>query len=483
MSLCKRLVARLDIKGNRLIKGIRFEGLRVIGDPLQYARSYSSQGIDEILFIDSVASLYGRNSLTDILRSTSRDVFVPITAGGGVRTVQDASDLLAAGADKIAVNTAALENPELLKQLVLAFGSQCVVASIQARNTGPSSWEAMSECGRERSGRNIHTWIQDVQNLGVGEILLTSVDNDGTCHGADFNLLDSVRDIISVPLIYSGGISNPIEVENILDKKSVSGVSIGAAFHKNLLKPADLKDHLLKSDCSDFVRACTQTLRTDTSQLPLKGKRLGIIDYAMGNQQSLVNALEYLGSDVVLTDEPDLLSGCDLLFLPGVGSFPRGMSQLIDKGLDTLLIKLVSSGMPLIGICLGMQMLFNSSDEFQFSSGLGFVDGHVAAIPDINAIGDSVMLPHMGWNLISQNSNNSSFPPVFTSNEYQYFVHSYVATDVSESSILFTTSYQDLTLVAAVSKGHLLGFQFHPERSGASGLQLLSSSVKHLLSS
>ena len=109
MSLCKRLVARLDIKGNRLIKGIRFEGLRVIGDPLQYARSYSSQGIDEILFIDSVASLYGRNSLTDILRSTTRDVFVPITAGGGVRSVQDAAALLAAGADKIAVNTAALE--------------------------------------------------------------------------------------------------------------------------------------------------------------------------------------------------------------------------------------------------------------------------------------------------------------------------------------------------------------------------------------
>ena len=140
MSLCKRLVARLDIKGNRLIKGIRFEGLRVIGDPLHHARAYASQGIDEILFIDSVASLYGRNSLTDILRSTSRDVFVPITAGGGVRSVQDAAALLAAGADKIAVNTAALENPELLKQLVLAFGSQCVVASIQARSTGPSSW-------------------------------------------------------------------------------------------------------------------------------------------------------------------------------------------------------------------------------------------------------------------------------------------------------------------------------------------------------
>jgi len=479
MSLCKRLVARLDIKGNRLIKGIRFEGLRVIGDPLQHARAYASQGIDEILFIDSVASLYGRNSLTDILRSTTRDVFVPITAGGGVRSVQDAAALLAAGADKIAVNTAALENPELLNQLVLAFGSQCVVASIQARSIGASGWEAMSECGRERSGRNIHEWIQDVQKLGVGEILLTSVDNDGTCRGADLNLLDSVRDILTVPLIYSGGISSSSEVESILGAPHVYGVSIGSSFHKHSLNPADLKEYLTNSDCSDYVRARSHSRLQDKSLLPLEGKRLGIVDYGMGNQQSLVNALEYLGSDVVLTDELELLSACDLLFLPGVGSFPRGMSQLKDKGLDALLINLVKSGKPLIGICLGMQMLFNSSDEFEFSSGLSLVDGHVTSIPKVDPTGTPVLLPHMGWNSLVIKSNKD-FPYPSTSIQ-QYFVHSFVATNIPDESLLFSTTYQGLALTAAVHVDNLIGFQFHPERSGIDGIELLSASVKHLL--
>lgn len=480
MGLCKRIVARLDIKGNKLIKGIRFEGLRVIGDPIHYARSYFSEGVDEILFIDSVASLYGRNSLTEILRMTSRDVFVPITAGGGVRSIDDAAALLAAGADKIAVNTAALENPDLLKQLVLAFGSQCVVASIQARGTGSHSWEAMAESGRERSGREIHEWIQDVQNLGVGEILLSSVDNDGTCRGADHKLLDSVSGIVSVPLIYSGGISSSVEAENILESKHVSGVSIGTSFHKNLLNPADLKQHLLKSACSDFVRAPGQTKLQAQSFLPLKGERLGIIDYGMGNQQSLVNALEYLGADVVLSDDHNLLSACELLFLPGVGSFPRGMLQLCDKGLDTLLIDFVDSGKPLIGICLGMQMLFNSSDEFGFSSGLSLIGGHVASIPPFDPSGSPVLLPHMGWNSLGANDHLKDFPYPPASMR-QYFVHSFVATEIPSDYVLYSTTYQGLNLVAAVHVGNIIGFQFHPERSGLDGLHLLATSITYLL--
>ena len=172
MALCKRIIARLDIKGSRLIKGIRLEGLRVIGDPEQAAVRYYQNGADELLYLDAVASLYGRNSLNELLRNTRGKVFVPVTAGGGIRSVEDAAELLAAGADKVAINTAALNKPELIAELSEAFGSQCVVLSVQARKKAPNSWEAMAECGREKTGWDVLEWIQKAESLGCGEILL-----------------------------------------------------------------------------------------------------------------------------------------------------------------------------------------------------------------------------------------------------------------------------------------------------------------------
>ena len=179
MALCKRLIARLDVKGSRLIKGVRFEGLRVVGDPSDSAIRYAQAGADELLYIDAVASLFGRNSLSGLLRQASSKVFIPITAAGGVRSVDDAAALLAAGADKVAVNTAALERPQLITELAEAFGRQCVVASIQARRTSSGEWEAMKEAGRERTGRDVAEWIHLLQELGAGELLLTS-ESDGT---------------------------------------------------------------------------------------------------------------------------------------------------------------------------------------------------------------------------------------------------------------------------------------------------------------
>ena len=152
MSLCKRLIARLDIKGNMLIKGIRFEGLRVVGESTNYAKKYARSGVDELLYIDVVASLYGRNGLIEILKNISKEVFIPITAGGGIRSVKDAEKLLSAGADKVAINSAALKNANLINELSKAFGSQCVVASIQARKMPDNEmWEALGDGGRERS--------------------------------------------------------------------------------------------------------------------------------------------------------------------------------------------------------------------------------------------------------------------------------------------------------------------------------------------
>ena len=153
MGLAKRIIARLDIKGKKLIKGIRFEGLRVIGDAIDFAEKYYLNGVDEILYIDAVASLYGRNSLSDILSETSKRIFVPITAGGGIKSIEDAKSLISNGADKVAINTGLVENISLAKSLVKVFGSQCIVASIQAKRDPNLGWEVMKASGRERTGK------------------------------------------------------------------------------------------------------------------------------------------------------------------------------------------------------------------------------------------------------------------------------------------------------------------------------------------
>ena len=247
MSITKRIIARLDIKGNRLIKGIRFEGLRVIGDPFENAKKYFQEGIDEIVYLDSVASLYGRNSLHDVLKQTSREIFIPITAGGGIRNIEDARLLLASGADKIAVNTACLERPELISELASSFGEQAVVVSIQARKRFNSNeWECMKEAGRERSGKNVFDWIREVQDLGAGELLLTSVDQDGTCTVPDFELNEKASKIAKIPLVVGGGYKQKSDVLSGCSKPNISGICLGSAIHNKLLSIPDLKIILKK---------------------------------------------------------------------------------------------------------------------------------------------------------------------------------------------------------------------------------------------
>ena len=481
MALCKRLIARLDIKGNRLIKGIRFEGLRVVGDPCEAAVRYYKEGADELIYIDAVASLYGRNGLEDVLRRTSREVFIPITAGGGVRSVADASALLAAGADKIAVNTAALQRPELITELAEAFGSQCVVASIQARRIGPEQWEAMAEAGRERSGWDVIDWIEQVQKFRAGELLITSVDQDGTCSGPDMQLQEAVSAIARIPLVFGGGFVEINQLELALQKPAIAGVSIAAALHNGRLDLTSLKLALSTAVVPLAVRSVPGGAQTPMVSVlqPLTGQRIGVIDYGMGNQQSLINALEHLGATVLLASEPKLLQRCDLLTLPGVGSFPQGMLQLQERGLDSWLKQWVAAGNPLLGICLGMQMLFESSEEFTFTNGLGLMKGGVIAMPIMDERGNLLTLPHIGWNCLipgeAWNHEEISDP------SNQYFVHSYMATSVNPNAVLFNCLYGHHKFVAAVRQGRIAGFQFHPELSGSEGLYLLQKVILSLI--
>jgi cyclase len=201
-----RLIARLDVKAPSLVKGIQLEGLRKLGDPGAFARRYYADGIDEILYMDVVASLYGRNSLLDIVRRTTEAVFIPITVGGGLRSANDAQAALKAGADKIAVNTAAIKDRTLIGEVAGRFGSQCMVLSIEAkRRDGGEGWEAYYDNGREHSGLDAVEWAAEGERLGAGEILLTSVDREGMRRGMDEELIAAVCGAVRVPVIACGG--------------------------------------------------------------------------------------------------------------------------------------------------------------------------------------------------------------------------------------------------------------------------------------
>ena len=465
--LCKRIIARLDIKGKKLIKGIRFEGVRVIGDPNSAARKYANDGADELLYIDAVASLYGRNSITSILKITSNEVFIPITASGGIRTVSDAKNLIMAGADKVAINTAGIKDPMLLKNLVETFGSQCIVVSIQARKiSSEMRWEAMTEMGREKSGIDVLEWIQEVQEIGVGEILLTSADQDGTLKNPDYELIKHASMVTKIPLIVSGGLTETSDISSILENDKISGVALGGSLHYKKQNLRTLKEELKGNNFP--IRTNNSQKKLSLERKPLNNIKIGIIDYDMGNQQSLLNTLNFLGASVFVSRDQNELKNSDILILPGVGAFPKGMSNLKKYNLDNFIKSKVMEGFPLIGICLGMQMLFNKSMEFKITPGLDLINGTV------NKMGDSkIKLPHMGWNKIFSTKNNN----YNLNNAYHYFVHSYVAYNVRPEEVIFTSIYCNNEFIAGIKKGNIVGLQFHPERSGISGMELLEKII------
>jgi cyclase len=227
-----RVIARLDIKGPNLIKGVHLEGLRVVGNPIEYASTYYLEGIDEILFMDSVASLYGRNHLAEIISLTANDIFVPITVGGGIRSAQDAKDVLKSGADKIAINSAAVARPALIKEIAENFGSQATVLSVEAKKNEKDSWEVFTDNGREKSGLLVSDWVQEASSLGAGEILVTSVDKEGTGKGFDVELMHQISTKVKVPVIASGGMGTiclhyrKISIKEIKSEIATSGFKV-----------------------------------------------------------------------------------------------------------------------------------------------------------------------------------------------------------------------------------------------------------------
>tara|TARA_A100001011_G_C14273417_1_gene828033 strand:+ start:646 stop:2088 length:1443 start_codon:yes stop_codon:yes gene_type:complete len=478
MSICKRVIARLDIKGAKLIKGIRFEGVRVISNAYEAAKKYAECGIDEIFYSDAVASLYERNSLDELLKQTCQEVFVPITAGGAIRTVQDGRRLLLSGADKLAINSAAVKNPELINDLANAFGSQCVVVSIQARKSYSSSeWDVMIESGRERSDKNLISWINEVQSRGAGEIIVTSVDNDGIGEGTDHNLISKVEPFTNIPLIVGGGISSSNEITDIFKKhKKISGVSIGWGFHNSLIDVEDAHRAIKKADCAVKIN--------NSTELDCFKNNIDVIiaDYSMGNVESLINALEKIGIKPILSADKDKIYNADLLILPGVGAFPEGMKRLKEKNLCEPIKKRALKNKAIIGICLGMQLLFEESEEYKLSKGLGVIEGKITKLSSKN--GDEFLpLPHIGWNKIIYNKDILDKDLDYFDSIYQYFVHSFgcIIKKNNPKDLLFSSIYGENNFISGVRKNNIIGFQFHPERSGKNGLDLLQKSIQSII--
>jgi len=236
-----RLIGRLDIKGPNLIKGIHFEGLRIIGEPKKYALQYYLDGIDELIYMDTVATLYGRNNLLEFVKEIGKNIFIPMTVGGGIRSVDDVYNFLSAGADKVAVNTAAVNKPEIINEISKRFGSQCLVVSIEAKRKDENQWEVYTNNGREKTGKDVASWAKEVQQLGAGEILLTSIDQDGTQKGFDLNLISNVKKNISIPLIASGGMGKEEDLINVINDCDIDTVALATVLHKNKFSVKKLK--------------------------------------------------------------------------------------------------------------------------------------------------------------------------------------------------------------------------------------------------
>jgi imidazole glycerol-phosphate synthase subunit HisF len=241
--LLRRVIPCLDVADGRVVKGIRFVDLTDEGDPPELAARYAAEGADEICFLDITAAPEGRGTILDVVERTARRVFVPITVGGGVRTPNEMRDVLRAGADKVAVNTAAVRDPGLLKRCATRFGRQCVVISIDARAdaTRPGAWEVLVRGGRESTGRDAIAWAQEAVALGAGEVLLTSIDRDGTQQGFDLALLRAVSAAVDVPIVASGGAGTPADMVAALARGNADAVLAASIFHRGIHSIASVK--------------------------------------------------------------------------------------------------------------------------------------------------------------------------------------------------------------------------------------------------
>jgi len=262
-----RIIARLDIKGPNLVKGIHLEGLRVLGEPRQLARYYYDMGADELIYMDVVASLYGRNSLNDIITSTAREIFIPLTVGGGIRTIEDINNVLRAGADKVAINTAAIKNPQLIKKAARKFGSSTIVIAIEAIRQADGRYLAYTDNGREYTGVEVVGWARRAEELGAGEILLTSVDREGTGRGYDIDLTRMVSESVSIPVIAHGGAGKIDHIARVIFDGKADAAAMASILHYNFIKENETVSITKGEGNMEFLRRGENFSKIESSSL------------------------------------------------------------------------------------------------------------------------------------------------------------------------------------------------------------------------
>ena len=246
--LAKRIIPCLDVRDGRVVKGVNFVNIRDAGDPVELARFYSDQGADEIVFLDITATHEARKTVADVVERTAEQVFVPLTVGGGIRTLDDFRELLRAGADKISVNSAAVARPELITEAAERFGSQCVVLAVDARSRGDGTWEVVVAGGRKPTGLDLLEWVKKGEALGAGEILLTSMDTDGTKAGFDLPMTKAVTEAVGIPVIASGGCGSLSHFAEVFEETGCDAALAASLFHFGELTVPQVKDYLRARD-------------------------------------------------------------------------------------------------------------------------------------------------------------------------------------------------------------------------------------------
>ena len=244
MGLAKRIIPCLDVDNGRVVKGVRFVEIRDAGDPVEIARRYDEQGADEVIFLDITASSDNRETMVHVVEAMASQVFIPLTVGGGIRKVEDVRRMLNAGADKVAINTAAVSRPEFVKEASDHFGSQCIVVAIDAKQVGPGKWEVFTHGGRKATGLDAVAWARKMTEYGAGEILLTSMDRDGTKDGFDLALTRAVCDAVSIPVIASGGVGNLDHLVDGIRPGHADAVLAASIFHFGEYTVQQAKEHM-----------------------------------------------------------------------------------------------------------------------------------------------------------------------------------------------------------------------------------------------
>ena len=266
-----RVIPRLDIKGPNLVKGIHFEGLRVLGKPEQFARFYYENGADELIYMDAVASLYGRNSLLDIVEKTAREIFIPLTVGGGLRSIDDIRAVLRAGADKVSLNTAAIACPDLIHEASRTFGSSTIVVSIEAIRLPNGAYEAYVDYGRQRTNVNVFEWAMRAVELGAGELMVTCINREGAGKGFDLELTRQVAEAVPVPVIAGGGAGKVEDVFDVIAQGKADAVALASILHYNYIR------HYRATDADYAAEGNTEFLRRGATFSKIQDATLGNI--------------------------------------------------------------------------------------------------------------------------------------------------------------------------------------------------------------